>query len=180
MRRLSGVLMLLGCLIFLSPGCSSYQLTLNGKSIPAELKTINISFFENNATLVVPTLSRSFTESLKDRVRTTTSISIRESGPVDARMSGEITGYTIAPISIQATNGNTPPIAGASVLAITVHVKFEYDLDKTSKGQKISFDQSFTKTMNYTGDIANQEQALIQAIDKQLIDDIFNKAFNNW
>lgn len=164
----------MGCLIFLSPGCSSYSLTLNGKAIPPELKTINIGFFENNATLVVSTLSTQFTEALKDRVRSTTRLSI-VNGEGDARISGSITDYRIAPISIQATNNNTAPIAGASQLSITVHVKFVYDNDK-----KLNFDRDFNKTMNYTGDISSQEQNLIQAINKQLIDDIFNAAFNNW
>ncbi len=91
-------------------------------------------------------------------------------------MSGAITGYSYAPISIQATNNNTAPIAGASRLTITVSVKFTYDKDK-----KLSFEESFTKSKDFTGDISSQEQQLIQDINKQLTDDIFNKAFNsNW
>jgi hypothetical protein len=172
MKRLFGILLAMGCLIFLSPGCY----TLKSTSIPEELKTINVGFFENNATLVVPTLSQQFTEALKDRIRSTTRLSI-VAGEGQARMTGAITDYHIAPVSIQATNNNAPPIAGASVLSITVQVKFVCD---ECKDKKINFDQSFTKTMNYAGDINSQEQALIVAINKQLIDDIFNKAFNNW
>ena len=33
---------------------------------------------------------------------------------------------------------------------------------------------------DFTGDIANQEQNLITTINKQLTEDIFNKAFANW
>jgi len=160
----------MGCLVFLSPGCY----TLKSESIPPEMKTIRIDFFENNAPLVVSYLSQQFTESLKDRVRTTTRLSI-VTGEGNASMSGAITDYHFAPVSIQATNNNAPPIAGASVLSITVNVKFTYDANK-----KLSFEQSFTKTMNYTGDISSQEQTLVTAINKQLIDDIFNRAFNNW
>jgi hypothetical protein len=158
-------------LLFLAPGCT---VGLNGSKIPDELKTINIGFFENNATLVVSTLSTQFTEALKDRVRSTTRLSI-VNGEGDARISGTITDYRIAPISIQATNSNTAPIAGASQLSITVHVKFVYDKDK-----KFNFEKDFTKTMNYTGDISTQEQTLIIAINKQIIDDIFTAAFDNW
>jgi hypothetical protein len=169
-KRLFGVLLTISVFILICPGCY----TLKSASIPPELKTINIGFFENNAQLVVSNLSQQFTEALKERIRSTTRLSI-VTGEGDARMTGAITDYRIAPISIQANNNNVAPIAGASVLSITVNVKFVYDANK-----KLDFDQSFTKTMNFTGDISSQEQSLILAINKQLIDDIFNKAFNNW
>jgi hypothetical protein len=170
MKRLSGVFLALCTLIFVSPGCY----TLKSESIPIDMHTINIGFFENDAPIVVSNLSQKFTEALKDRVRSTTRLSI-VNGEGNANMSGSITDYHYAPISIQATNNNQAPIAGAEVLSITVHVKFTYEADK-----KLNFDQSFTKTANFTGDLTTQEQNLIQDITKQLIDDIFNKAFNNW
>lgn len=163
---------LLGMVMLLS--ACSYKITLNGSVIPPDLTTINIQYFENNAPLVVNTLSQQFTEALKNRIRTQTNISIVR-GEGKASLSGAIIGYTIAPISIEATNNNTAPIAGASRLTITVNVKFTYDADK-----KISFEQTFTRFANFSGDISSQEQALIQDINKQLTEDIFNKAFNNW
>jgi len=159
--------------IILFNSCS-YKLSLNGASIPADLKTINIQFFENNAPLAVPTLSQQFTEALKNRIRTQTRLSIVR-GEANATMSGSITGYSIAPVSIQATNNNAPPIAGASRLSITVNVKYVYEADK-----KLSFDESFTKFKEFSGDISSQEQSLIQDINKQLTDDIFNRAFASW
>lgn len=165
-----GVLLVVGALVFVSPGCY----TLNGKAIPPALKTINIGFFENDAQLVVANLSQTFTEALKTRIRSTTRLSI-VNGEGNANMSGSITEYRIAPVSVQATSANAPPIAGAQALTISVHVKFVYEADK-----KLSFDQIFTKSINYTGDINSQEQGLIRTVTTQLIDDIFNKAFNNW
>ena len=160
------------CAMLLTSGCY----TLKSTSIPIEMKSIDVGFFENNAILVVPTLSQTFTEALKERVRSTTRLSISTVQP-DARLSGTITDYRIAPVSIQATNPNQAPIAGASQLSISVKVKFVCDV---CKDKKINFEDTFTKTANYSGDIANQETALIQTITKQLIDDIFNRAFNNW
>jgi Lipopolysaccharide-assembly len=165
------ILILFFTRLLLTAGCT---VSLNGGVIPPDLKTINVGFFENNANLVVPTLSQQFTEALKDRIRSTTRLSI-VNGEGNARMSGSIVGYSFAPISIQATSNNVAPIAGASQLTITVHVKFVYDADK-----KLNFEKDFSKSMNYSGDIASQEQTLILAINKQLIDDIFNAAFNNW
>ncbi|MFA6249237.1 MAG: LptE family protein [Mucilaginibacter sp.] len=172
-KRLFLSLLVLGTVVMLFNSCA-YKLSLNGASIPPDLKTIDIQFFENNSQLVVPTLSQTFTEALKNRIRTQTNISIIR-GEANATMSGAITGYSIAPVSIQATNSNTAPIAGASRLTITVQVKYVYDADK-----KLSFEESFTKSKDFTGDSASQEQTLIPEIVKQLTDDIFNRAFANW
>ncbi|WP_394353176.1 hypothetical protein [Mucilaginibacter humi] len=70
-----------------------------------------------------------FTEALKERIRSTTKISI-VTAEGKANMGGSITGYNYAPVSIRATNPNQAPIANASVLTITVRVKFVYDADK--------------------------------------------------
>jgi hypothetical protein len=160
-------------LILVLTSCT-YRLSLNGSTIPANMKTIRVDFFENNAALVVNTLSTSFTEALKDRIRTTTRLSVVR-GEADAVLSGNITDYSIAPVSVQASNGTTAPIANQSRLTITVNVKYVSDLQK-----KDNFDQSFTKFANFTGDINSQEPALIADITKQLTEDIFNKAFDNW
>lgn len=164
----------MGAVVMLFNSCS-YKLSFNGATIPPDLKTIDIQFFENNAQLVVPTLSQQFTEALKDRIRTQTRLSIVRGEGANATMSGAITNYSYAPISIQATNPNVAPVAGASRLTITVSVKYVYDADK-----KLSFEESFTKFKEYTGDLSTQEQALIRDINKQLTDDIFNRAFANW
>lgn len=170
MRRIiSGVVLLL--IVGLYSSCS---ITLNGSSIPPGMKTIDVEYFDNNALFVVNNLSQQFTESLKDRIRTQTKLSIVRTPDADAVFSGAITGYSIAPISVQATNPNAPPIANASRLTITVKVKYTDNI--TRKG----FEQDFTKTADFTGDIASQEQNLILTINKQLTEDIFNKAFADW
>lgn len=150
---------------------------LNGAST-AGLKTINIGYFENDAPLVVATLSQDFTEALKARVRSQTNLSIVRTEECDAIMTGSITGYSIAPVSIQATNSTTAPIASASALTITVQVK--YTVNAKDADKKNSFDQSFSESENFTGDPASQQTKLLPDIIKKLTDDIFNKAFANW
>ena len=152
---------------------SSCHITLNGASTVG-LKSINVEYFENNAPIVVNYLSQQFTEALKTRIRSTTNLTIIQ-GDATAHMSGSITGYTIEPISVQATSNNAPPIAGGERLTITVNVIYVNTADK-----KLSFTQSFSEHQDFTGDIASQEQNLVTAINKQLTDDIFNKAFANW
>ncbi|MES2274420.1 MAG: LptE family protein [Bacteroidota bacterium] len=160
---------------------SSCAISLNGASIPLEMKTINVEYFDNNALFVVNNLSQQFTEALKERVRSQTALSIIRNGQGDASFSGAITAYTIAPVSIQATgNGSAPPIANASRLSITVKVKYKVDNTKKGLEHTQGFEQDFTKTADFTGDIASQEQALILKINKELTEDIFNKAFADW
>ncbi|MCJ8210678.1 LPS assembly lipoprotein LptE [Mucilaginibacter sp. RS28] len=153
---------------------------LDAASIPPTLKTINVEYFENNAPLVVNNLSQNFTESLKNRIRSQTRLSIVR-GEADARLSGNIIGYSIAPVSVQATQGTStaPPIASASRLSITVNVK--YTLTATDpESKKLSFEQQFTRYRDFKGDIQSQLDGLLADINKQLTDDIFNRAFSNW
>lgn len=167
------ILFLILPLLFLLPSCGVY--TLNGGSVGA-LKTVNVMFFENVAPLVINNLSQSFTQALQDRVRNQTKLSTVR-GEADATFEGRITGYTIAPTILPAATSttNTAPIANTNRLTITVSVKYTNSLDPKS-----SFDQSFSRFVDYQGDISTQEQTLIQNLNKQLTEDIFNKAFANW
>lgn len=161
--------------------CTSQSCTyrLDAASIPASLKTINIDYFENNAPYVAPNLSQNFTEALKDRIRSQTRLSLVR-GEADASMSGNIIGYSIAPISVQATStSSAPPIATGSRLTITVNVKYTINVNNPVD-KKNSFEQQFSQYADFKGDIGPQEQALIAQINKKLIDDIFNRAFANW
>ncbi|NCD70465.1 LptE family protein [Mucilaginibacter agri] len=148
---------------------------LDGISIPAGLKTINVEYFENNAPYVLTSLSQSVTEAIKTRIRSQTSLSIVR-GEGNATMSGSIVGYSIGPVAVQATNTNTaPPIASKSRLTITVNVKYVNDIDK-----KLNFEQSFSRWADFSGDIGSQEQKLVAQILPEITEDIFNKAFANW
>jgi hypothetical protein len=173
MKRIPALLIVVAALILSGLSCT-YKLSLGGATIPLKMKTIRIEFFENNAALVVNNLSTQFTEALKDRIRNTSRLAVVQ-GDADAVMSGSITDYNIAPVSINATANNVAPIAGASRLTITVQVKYVNQFDKTT-----NFDESFSKSENFSGDINTQEQTLIADINKQLTEDIFNKAFANW
>ncbi len=132
-------------------------------------------FFENTAPFVVNNLSTLFTEALKDRIRSESKLGIVR-GEADATMEGQITNYAIAPAAVQATSNNQAPIASLTRLSITVKVKYTNNIDP----KKYNFEESFTRFADFSGDIATQEQTLIQTINKQLTEDIFNRAFANW
>ncbi|RPH30632.1 MAG: hypothetical protein EHM93_15480 [Bacteroidales bacterium] len=163
-------LLIVGLTTFPISGCK-VQYSFTGASISPDVKTVSIEYFQNLATLVNPALSSKFTEALKDRFITQTSLNmVREYG--DLQFSGQITGYAISPIAIQANE-----TAAKNRLTITVRVKFENTKDKT-----FNFEKSFTQFDDFNSD---QEFSSIEAdkvtiiIDK-LIDEIFNNSVANW
>jgi len=156
-------------ILFFISSCGIYSFT--GGSISVGMKTVSVLLFENTAPLVVPNLSQSFTESLKDRIRTQTSLSfLRVDG--DANFEGRITDYSIQPVAIQGDQ------AGLTRLSITVSVKYNNKIEADK-----SFEQSFTRFIDFStqsSTFAAQEQTLIKNINQQLTEDIYNKAFANW
>ncbi|WP_411274217.1 LptE family protein [Daejeonella sp.] len=150
--------------------CGVY--TFSGASIPEEMKTISVQFFENNSILVVPYLSNQFTEALKERIRNQSRLSI-ERGEADANFEGRITDYTVRPVAIQ---GNER--AGLTRITVTVSVKYTNTLKP-----ELSFDESFNASQEFSlnqGSLESQQQKLITVINRQLSELIFNRAFANW
>lgn len=155
-------------LVFLSQSCGIYS--FSGASIPANMKTVSVQFFENNAPLVVPNLSQKFTEALKDRIRNNSRLSIvRDNG--NGNFEGRITDYSIKPAAVTGNN-----IAEETRISITVSVKYTNTLNN-----ELSFEQQFTRYKQVaTSNVQSQEQSAIDEINKQLTEDIFNRAFANW
>lgn len=163
-------ILVIPAMMLLLQSCGTYS--FSGASIPPEMKTVSIQFFENNSQLVVPYLSQQFTEALKERVRNQSRLSIVRSD-ADANFEGRITDYSIRPVAIQ---GNER--AGLNRLTITVNVKYSNTLNP-----ELNFEQAFQAFQEFSlsqGSIQSQEQKLIELINKQLTELIFNKAFANW
>ncbi len=161
---------LVSFLILCNFSCGLYS--FSGASIPAEMKTVSIDFFENNAPIVVPYLSQEFTEALKDRIRNQTRLS-QVRTDADGSFEGRITDYSINPTAVQGDNR-----AGLNRLTITVNVKYTSRLN-----EKLSFDQNFSRYKDFSttsGPIQAQEPQLIKDINAMLTEDIFNRAFANW
>jgi len=161
-------------LIVLALTSCSYR--FNGASIPDEMKTIKIDYFENNAAFVDPNLSNRLTEDFKTRIRTQSKLSITQ-GDAQAKFEGRITDYDIKPISIQ---DNAKPIAGANRLTITVSVTYTVNI----KGkEKEGFTQTFSAFTDFSlagQSLASQQAALNKKVIDQLTENIFNRAFAQW
>lgn len=153
-------------------GCGyTVKYSLSGASIPPDAKTFSVAYFPNNAAMVAPILSSTFTDALADKFsRQTRLVQVSEGG--DFAFEGEITNYT----STTATVGSND-VATQNRLTITVQVRFTNAVD-----EKASFNKSFSAFSEYDTSMALQdaESALIPEIVDQLVQDIFQASASNW
>jgi hypothetical protein len=160
-------------LVCLAIGLTSCKIkySLDGASIPIEAKTISVKFFANNTTLGSPSISQKFTEKLRDMVSTQTRLALMKQNG-DLQFEGAITDYNVSPVAIQSTDQ-----AALNRLTITVNVKYTNKFDATK-----NFEQAFTRFADYktSSSLSSEEDKLLIEINRQLTEDIFNKAFNNW
>ncbi|MCK9451376.1 MAG: LPS assembly lipoprotein LptE [Bacteroidales bacterium] len=166
--RVSGFL-LLALIVLSAPSCGVYSFT--GASIPAEAKTISIQYFQNNALLVEPLLSGEFTNALRDRFMSQTSLNmVNQNG--DLAFEGEITDYRTTPVAIQSDQ-----TAALNRLEIKVNVRFTNKYDEST-----NFETQFTQYKEYPSeqDLNAIKTELITEIVAMLVDDIFNKSVVNW
>ena len=161
------------CFLFavvLFSGCKIHY-SFSGASIPPEAKTVSVQYFQNNASLAPPTLSQTFTEALRDKLGSQTRLGlVKKDG--DLNFEGTITGYATAPMALQSTD-----VSASNRLTITVNVKYTCAFDA-----KKNFEQSFSRVADYKGtqSLTSVENDLITTINEQLVQDIFNRALNDW
>jgi len=60
--------------------CRFVNYSFIGGTLDPKIQTVNIKYFPNNAALVQPTLSRSFTETLRDKFISQTKLALVEAG----------------------------------------------------------------------------------------------------
>jgi len=155
-------------LILLS-SCGIYSFT--GGDV-GNAKTIQIDFFNNNASLIEPTLSQSYTISLQDYFITQTSLSLNKSGG-DLQFEGEITRYTITPIT--ATADQT---AAQNRLTIEINVRFYNREDETK-----NFERKFSHFYDYDADVileGTDLETAYEEIFERINQNIFNASIANW
>jgi len=154
--------------IGLMEGCS-YSFT--GASISPSVKSISVSYLPNNSLLVQPTLSRKITEAIRDKFTGQSNLNLVGSNG-DLNIAGEITGYTTEPIAISGEQQSLQ-----QRLKITVNIRFTNKIDPTQ-----GFETSFSRYQDYDSRqrLSEVEESLIDIINDELAQDIFNKAVVNW
>ncbi|MGH2644783.1 MAG: LptE family protein [Chitinophagaceae bacterium] len=150
--------------------CGVYS--FSGASIDPGAKTVNVKYIENKAPYNNPTLSQKLTDGLKQKIASSTGLTQINSDEADYVFTGDITGYSVS--TVAATNVEQ---AATARLTITVNIDF-----KSKISPKNNFSQSFSRSADFDASksLDAVQDNLVDQIDKELIDDIFNRAFVNW
>ena len=162
--------LVIACLVSISlSACGVYSFT--GASISPDISTITILLFTNQSPYGSTEVSQDLTDQLKDKFISETNLSLVDSRG-DIEFKGTITGYEIrgqAPTANQTT----------AVNRLTITARVEYI---NRKNAKENWAQNFTRYTDYEGatSLESVESQLIRAVNTQLAEDIFNKAFVNW
>ncbi len=145
---------------------------MSGASIPAYAKSFSVQYFQVQAPLAGPTFSQTFTDGLRDYIASQSHLNLVSNGDLDFQ--GIVTGFSTAPLAVSSAAQNQ-----SSLTRLTVSVEITYT-DK--QDPKKCFTASFSRYADYpsSSNLATVQSDLLTQIDKQLDQDIFDKAFNNW
>ena len=162
-----GTLFLLGISFFLFDACYSFK----AASIPVEIESFYVEEFDNKTTNSLPILQQLFTEKLKNKILNESRLTFNDVDP-DIEFSGSISGYRISSVAPEVGS-----VAAFNRLEITVSVTFDNNLNEdASWEQRFSFFENYERDVN----INDIQEDLIDTINDQLVEDIFNKAFTSW
>lgn len=146
------------------------RFSMKDVSIPPEVKTVRINYFENRARYINPLLSPRLTEKLRQKVINQTRLS-QTNGEAHYEISGVITDYSVS------TSGISDRQASSNNLNVTVNLVFKNRLD-----EKKNFESAITRNFPFSSGLSLQqaEAQLNEQIINNLTDEIFNKIFSNW
>ncbi len=144
----------------------------NGASIDySKVKSITVADFTNQATLVNPSLVNTFNDALKDAYSRQTRLEQMRRGG-DLQVEGEITTYSLTPLSIGAD-------AYAAETRLTIGVRVRYTNNTNSEED---FERTFSanRTFPSTSTLEDVQDQLCEEMVEEIVDQIFNATVANW
>ena len=148
-------------------GCYSFR----GITIPAEAETFFVSELDTRVPSAPSDIGLQFSEALKQKLLNESRLNFSDIDP-DIAFSGEVTRFAVTSVAPQPGE-----VTAFSRLEIAVRIKYEYRLDEEENWEStFSFYNDYSRDEN----LLDVQTVLIEAIFKQLTEDIFNKAFTNW
>lgn len=156
--------------MLLFEGCSvSYSLT--GADIPANARNFSVQPFNVVAPLASPTYGQSITEGVKELILSQSRLDLAPRDG-DLQFEGTVTGYNVAPAAISSDE-----FAEINRLTITLKVVYTNTLEEEK-----SFERSFSRFADFstTQELTDVEQTLIDEINEQLTQDIFDASLGSW
>lgn len=155
------------CFLFFS-SCGIY--TFKDVSIPPDVKTVKIGYFENKARYINPQLSPRLSDAVQQKISNQTRLTRVNSDDAHYQISGFINRYDVS------TSGISSQQAATDRLTVGVHIKLFKALE--NKTEEFDVFRDFEFSANLT--LGQAEAQLFDDIIKNLTDEIFNKIFSNW
>ncbi|MFN7119843.1 MAG: LPS assembly lipoprotein LptE [Saprospiraceae bacterium] len=148
-------------------GCYS----LSGVSIDPSVRTYYVEQLRNNADNAPPTLPQTMTEALKEKIRTESRLVFSEENP-QIEFRGSIVDFRVTSEAPQPGE-----VTAINRLTIVTAIEYVNNVDN-KKNWKSNF--SFFYDFPSTQDLASVQETAVAAITRQMMEDIFNKAFTDW
>ncbi len=146
------------------------RFSMKDVSIPADIKTVKVSYIENKARYINPQLSPKLSDKLRQKIVNQTRLS-QINGEADYEISGYISDYSVS------TSGISDRQVASNNLNVTVHLIF-----KNRKDEKKNFEADLTRNFPFsaTKSLSQAESELTEQVITSLTDEIFNRIFSNW
>lgn len=146
------------------------RFSMKDVSIPADIKTVKVSYIENKARYINPQLSPKLSDKLRQKIINQTRLS-QINGEADYEISGYISDYSVS------TSGISDRQVASNNLNVTVHLVF-----KNRKDDKKNFEADLTRNFPFsaTKSLSEAESELTEQVITSLTDEIFNRIFSNW
>lgn len=160
----------LATILFCLMGTSCGVYTLRDVSIPPEVKTIKIGFFENKARYVNPQLSPRLTDAFQTKVANLTKLTRTNNEDAHYQVEGFINTYSVS------TSGISSGQTATNRLTAGVHIIFRNTLDNKTEEFDISRNFDFSASLT----LPEAESGLLSDVIRDLTDEMFNRIFSNW
>lgn len=159
--------LLLVLLVVFLHSCYSFK----GINIPTNVETYNIPFIEMTTPDAPPSINTDLQDKLILRINQESRLTFNEVSP-DIILKTTLTRFFVESIGANAQNS-----VDANQLSISVKVEFT-----DNKNEENSWTKSFTNNRQFpTGtSLLSVQDALVDEIFEDIVEDIFNQAFTNW
>ena len=164
------ILMMLVAMVL--QGCA-ISFKMNGANIDySTTHSISVADFPNNAALVYPPLSNDLSEGIRDLYQRQTRLQVLRKGG-DLELEGEITGYTLTPMSISAADS----YSAETKLTMTVRVRFINNV-----APEESFEKTYTayQTFDSSRMLTDVQDELCTTMIKEIAESIYNDTVAKW
>lgn len=158
--------LLLAGILFFATGCYSFK----DISIPSEVKTVKVDYFENKARYINPQLSPRLADRLRQKIVNQTRLTQTNNDDADYVISGYVSDYSIT------TSGISAQQASSNRLNVSFHLVLKDNITQKTTESDV------TRNFDFSANLSLQaaEAQLFEDILKNLSDEIFNKIFSNW